>query len=77
MKDDWKQALQIARKSCADRIPAGCITIEEFAKKIRKSVSMARIDMQTLIAAGQAEKLMFRAERSGRIMPAPFYRLKK
>jgi hypothetical protein len=71
----WCQIL--SQSSVApDEVPAGWFTVAQLADKLDRSHCNTSERVRKMVAAGKAEKKMFRIQLDERVRPVPHYRLK-
>lgn len=58
-----------------DEVPAGWFTVTELADKIDRSACNTSERVRKMVAAGRAEKKMFRIQLAEKVRPVPHYRL--
>lgn len=59
-----------------DTVPAGWFTVAQLADKIDRSVCNTSERVRKMVAAGKAEKKMFRIQLAEKVRPVSHYRLK-
>ena len=59
-----------------DKVPAGWFTVAQLADKLDRSHCNTSERVRKMVAAGKAEKKMFRIQLDERVRPVPHYRLK-
>lgn len=71
----WCQIL--SQSSVApDEVPAGWFTVAQLADKLDRSHCNTSERVRKMVAAGKAEKKMFRIQLEEKVRPVPHYRLK-
>lgn len=71
----WCQIL--SQSSMApDEVPAGWFTVAQLADKLDRSHCNTSERVRKMVAAGKAEKKMFRIQLEEKVRPVPHYRLK-
>lgn len=71
----WCQIL--SQSSVApDKVPAGWFTVAQLADKLDRSHCNTSERVRKMVAAGKAEKKMFRIQLEEKVRPVPHYKLK-
>lgn len=71
----WCQIL--SQSSVApDKVPAGWFTVAQLADKLDRSHCNTSERVRKMVAAGKAEKKMFRIQLEEKVRPVSHYRLK-
>lgn len=71
----WCQIL--SQSSVApDEVPAGWFTVAQLADKLNRSHCNTSERVRKMVAAGKAEKKMFRIQLEEKVRPVSHYRLK-
>ena len=76
--DDLARWCQILSQSSVvpDKVPAGWFTVAQLADKLDRSHCNTSERVRKMVAAGKAEKKMFRIQLEEKVRPVPHYRLK-
>ena len=76
--DDLARWCQILSQSSIvpDKVPDGWFTVAQLADRIDPSNSNTSERVRKMVAAGKAEKKMFRIQLEEKVRPVPHYRLK-
>lgn len=74
-KQLWQSALQDALRNSAERVPAGWITREEYAKTYDVSIKSAGYRLEQIVRAKRAQKRKFRVFWSDQIRNITHYRI--
>ena len=76
--DDLARWCQILSQSsmAPDEVPAGWFTVAQLADKLDRSHCNTSERVRKMVAAGKAEKKMFRIQLEEKVRPVPHYRLK-
>jgi len=59
-----------------DKVPAGWFTVAQLADQLGKSICNTSQRVRRMVAAGKAERRMFRIQLAEKVRPVPHYRLK-
>ena len=57
-------------------VPPGWFTVAQLADKLDRSICNTSQRIRQMVAAGKAEKRMFRIQLAEKVRPVPHYRLK-
>ena len=60
----------------AEQVPEGWFTVAQLAQKVDRSHCNTSERVRKMVAAGKAEKKMFRIQLEEKVRPVPHYRLK-
>ena len=59
-----------------ETVPPGWFTVAQLAEKLDRSICNTSERVRRMVAAGKAEKKMFRIQLAEKVRPVPHYRLK-
>lgn len=71
----WSKALSSPSVE-PEQVPEGWFTVAQLADRIDRSICNTSERVRKMVAAGKAEKKMFRIQLEEKVRPVPHYRLK-